>query len=344
MPDKPDILTALLASRGIAGEEQHEQINYNVHTQVLVQLAQGVGLILALASVGAGLYLLALTLTWLASTATSAIDRLAVSAAIGGGALLLYLAAGHFTPRSRLWRGAAALLLSAAATLITLNLFEYLAHTDGWTTLHIARVLIAPALIAAGCLLVWRFSNELYNPAFPKSPLVQVLENLVANLTPEPRTVTQVQPYPVYLNGHLNAAGVAVTLDHERDQEQEPEPDPPPTSAAISDQFLDLIRLIELARGHGWQRDNLVSHPRRLLPSGRKLSRPYYEKLMDELEHRWNIIAAPGPGSTAEWRIQPADALQILTAVLDTVTAEPAGQPGRQPAGQPGRQPGRQAA
>jgi hypothetical protein len=321
--DPSNIWAAFLASGALGGEQTQEHIQYNAHTQVIVQILQAFALFPSIAAILGGVWLLAGVLGWIVASITDQVSLVLISAAIAAAGLLIAAIArwilGQSEVVSGVFRPLAELVIATAAILLILNLIRLLA--TGWTLEHGLRLVGGLAAIVAGSLLTWRFSNELWNPLFPKSPMIYVLEQLVASLTPEREEVEILRPYPVNAGARLQGIGY---VEHEDDEEEDE-----PATGQLDPRFLDLVRFVELAARHGLARDDtdtsrgLITKPRHRLPSGRPLTKPYYNELIHLAIHPWNIVNPPATrGQPYTWKLEPDAALAMLRAVVETVQEE----------------------
>jgi hypothetical protein len=205
MPDKPDLGTMLAAS--LMGRESQENITYNAHTQVWVQILQALGLVLAIAALLAGLWLLAGPILWVIREVVAALDRLIVSLILATAAIVAYGLTGEILESldihqdmSDIWWTVIRLFVVALVLFLALNVVEVLAA--GWTSAWTLRLLGGIGLSVSGLLLSWRFTNELWNPLYPKSPMISILQHYLESMIPHPQ-VEIPGPRPVRINGQV---------------------------------------------------------------------------------------------------------------------------------------------
>lgn len=330
-----EIVPALLTSQALVGRQSEEHVSYGIRTQVLVPLVQGIALIGGVGLFFAGLGLLAWTVVDLALLLTSVVDMLFASAVVALALLIVSGLVRDVTARlewqTRFWRSVTGYVAAIAVVLLLIDVIHV--TVNDWDRIELVRLFLGFALTAAGLLLCWRFGQELANPLYPKSPLIAFMDRLLDKFGAEQEQVEVMRPYPVHRYGHLDAIGYNdsnLTTD---------EPDEP-ESSPIDPKFLDLIRFVELSAEWGFARDDsqssrgLVTKPRHLLPSGRRLTRAVYDELMATAEKPWRIITRDKALGTTDWRMEPIDALDMLRAIRDEI------QSGRQAGDTAGRQPG----
>jgi hypothetical protein len=304
-----DIADSLIAGAAMGGGQSQEHIEYNSHTQVVVPVLQAIWLILTTLIIAAGLYLLAAGLINVARRCETVWDlfffAVVLTLGIVAAASAILAVAGKLTEEPPRWLTTVAYF---AAILWVMGLLNLIRVADGWTWLDSARLPAAVALLIAGGLLSYRFANELKNPLYPPSPTTAVLRDLLlSQLDQEPERVMVRRPIPHRVNGRQGE------LDWLREAEPQP---PPPAGTVIDADFVDLIALVERAAEVGWARDRHVRRPRLRMPSGRPLTRPLYDDLVDLAAEPWDIIIKSGiPGQSPEWIMEPDDALHLLRRV-----------------------------
>ena len=313
---KPDMWAALFAA-GL-GREQHKQIQYNSHTQVLVQVLQALALALALPGLLFGLYLLADGRLWLVERAADEYDRLFLAVMISAGGAITWGLVGLGVRRAgrelSLWATLARALVTVGLVLLACDLVAILA--DDWETARSARLLGGLGLVLATALLIWRFGNELWNPTYPKSPMIGLLQDF---LTPdEPPPVEILQPYPIRMNNKTR--GADVLLPDPDDDALDEEADGPPIYR-VDPEFEDLVAFVRLAQRRGLARSALLTKPRTRMPSGQRLTRDYYDRMIALAREPWGIVQLGGSGSPAEWAVDVHTALRMLDTTLTHVQA-----------------------
>ena len=325
-----DLLKLLMATGLMGGGQTHEQIQYNKESQVLVQVLQALALVAATCAMIAGLFLMGSGLLWVVREAETAWDLLLI--AVPGAIVAMVVrgiaiqvqgrlgemrASGEAESRTRPTAALAAMMEAVATTATILALLVVVQALDSagnWRWTDWARPILGLGLAIAGSLLVWRFTNELFNPLFPKSPTTQILERLVSQMEDGagPEQVVEVRgPFPWRANGQvakpvlppveLPAGGgeVQVRLSEEYKM------------------FADLVALVERAKTHGLTRKANVDdvRPRLRLPSGERLTRDRLEMLWAYGAAVWELWTYEAEkGKTPEWTMEPDVALEVLRA------------------------------
>jgi hypothetical protein len=306
------LLGTLLA---LSGRTTEEHIQYGAKSQVLVPLLQMLGLVAAIGVVAGGIGCMARSLIAIIRTLTGTVDQLVASVVIGVVGLVVFSIARdvfrHVGWDSRVWRPLAEFGLATSVTLLVIGLLRALA--DDWIILDSAFLFGGLALVVGGSLLIWRFGNELWNPLFPRPPIVEAAMQMIDRLYPDAKQVRVLDPYPIRLNGKDRAVEAAEHLTSAPDDQDE--------ATDINPAFTDLIEFLQLASLYGLARDGsdkapgLVRHPHHILPSGRKLTRAYYGDLMD-MAARWRLVNPGGGGHAATWRMEPDDAIEFMRNVM----------------------------
>lgn len=316
-----DLWPALVAANQTAGGQQQEHVQYNAHTQVLVQVLQALGLVLAVGLIGAGVWLLAGGVTWLVARLEVPADWALAALALASVGIVVRRLTRALTGRweARIWPVVAELLSTTGLVLLGLRVVA----GGEWSFLRVMQAVAGVGCLLAGPLLLWRFSNELFNPWFPKSPVVIMMENLIDRLTQGPEEPERIAPFPVRVNGKVHGATTAEAEEPEAEEAEEP------AAARIVDpEFVDLVEFVELAAVRGLARDALVVEPRLRLRSGQRLTRGYFERLMSLAAETWGFVRPGGGGTSAEWAVEPGRAIAILRAALELATGQATGQAG----------------
>lgn len=315
---------AIAAAQSLAGSEQREHIEYNPQTQVLVQILQAIALIPTGIGLLAGLGLLGRALWHILQAAASDMQLIGLAASLFIIGWIVVAILRRFTQGlaiAPLWRTISSILGGTVTLLLLLNLLELAMAT--WTWQDTATFALGCTLILACSLLGWRFSNELFNPAYPKTPFVKMLEELVGLYRDEETEIVHVlKPYPVYLSPNSRQPHLVPDYD--------PGPLEDDTAYQLDPGFADLLDFLHRASQRGLSRESLVTQPRIRLPSGRRLTRPAYDDLVAEAV-RWGLVDKGGEGRAASWLIEPDKAIRLLQHVREQFP-------------QAGRQPGRQVA
>ena len=303
------------------GREQQEHITYNLHTQVVVPLIQAV--VLGLAAIGllASLGLIGWSLVWLAGQMVAEWEKFLVAVVL----IVVWRALSWGVRRlfawlewdDRIWRVFFSIAISASGLLVLINVLYYLA--GDWQGPDVARVGGGIGLAVMCIMLLWRLGNELWNPSYPKSPFVRMLEGFFSRIGVEAEPVVHVRPYAVYIS---NGGAYGEILDIEDGDDLD--------GGVLDPEFEDLVELVELAVRRGLGRAALVTQPRHLMRSGQALTRPYYDKLMARLSTEWHLVDRGGDGQATAWQVDPETAAQILRAVADRATGRAAGRAGSQ--------------
>jgi hypothetical protein len=171
----------------------------------------------------------------------------------------------------------------------------------GWAWLLVGLV---PCFLVPGWRLTHRQWHELKDPFGKTSPMERMVQPYIEQLlgAQEPGTVRVRVPYPVFING----GEVSVQ-------------EPPEEGDEPSEDLGDLIAFLELARIRGLARAGLVVKPLLKLPSGRRLTRPCYEAMIDAAIE-WRIVERGGDGVPHTWRIEPDAGIELLERVHDKLT------------------------
>lgn len=311
-----ELWPALAVANQTAAGQQQEHVQYNAHTQVVVQVLQGLVLMPAIAAVCGGLVLLGSSVTWLIVQLTSWLDWMVSVVILTALAIVVRRVARAMLSRwhARLWPLAAEMLATAAVVLLLMT-----AARGEWTAGAALRVVGGLGLMVGGFLVAWRFGNELWNPWFPKSPSVAMMERLIDRLTDGPEEGPErVRPYPVRVNGELRQHA---PVDDEDEEQDRPE-------RVVDPEFVDLVAFVEMASVRGLERDGLVTKPRMALPSGARLTRTVYDRMMELAEKPWGLVRRGGGGMAASWVVEPVQAVMILRAALELAGGLASGQAG----------------
>jgi hypothetical protein len=328
-----DLLRLLMATGLMGGGQTHEQIQYNKESQVLVQVLQALALVVATCAMIGGLFLMGGGLLWVVRAAETVWDLLLVAApgamvmmGVRGISIRIQARLGAMEideegdQQTRRMTALAAMMEAVASigmVLALLVVVQALDEAGRWSWTDWARPILGLGLVVSGSLLVWRFTNELFNPLFPKSPTTQILERLVAAMEEGkgPENVVEVRgPYPWRPNGQvarpmlpateLPAGGGEVEVRLSEDYKL----------------FVDLVALVQRAQTHGLTRAANVDNqrPRLRLPSGERLTRDRLEMLWAYGAEVWGLwMYEAERGRTPEWAMELDAALELLRAAWE---------------------------
>jgi hypothetical protein len=87
-------------------------------------------------------------------------------------------------------------------------------------------------------------------------------------------------------------------------------------SAPLDPQFIDLIWFLEESMIRGLQRENWLVNPRPVSRTGQRMSRGYYDKLVQYASDEFGLLTPGGGGVATEWAVKPQAAIQMLKKIL----------------------------
>lgn len=301
-----DVMKAAMISMLAGNTTEHVEVN--THTQARVPLLQAVLLMVAIAALLAGAWLL---LTGGALAFTTEIDSswdMLLGVCIFWALVITWIAIGDriISPDRIKTPWLRRMLLAFFAFIGTVAMLDSArAIADGFDKVAGLKMLTGFALISGSALLIWRFANELINPLYPRPPSIDLMRDMMQPAPTGPQVVKV--PTPVHRNGNHVA-------DLDDDEEEDAEED---TDGYVTDHEL-LMEFVERAAVIGLQRARWLDPRAPEYLAKREVTRGIYNRMI-ALAGRWHIVRPGGGGSPAQWNMDAEDGLEMLRLAWESV-------------------------